>query len=94
MDGNIQNLLQQNPDIDVIMSSGSLTRFINFMDDQPWDLPVLIRNQSNLNGEMKNKSVIYMDKPLARKNINLSHINENVHKVLFKSNFCTAEEFR
>lgn len=89
MDDVVSNLLQKVPDIDVVMSSSSLTKFINYMDNsESWDLPLVIKYASN------NKKVIYIDKSLARKQINLNHINSYVHKVLLKTNFCASEEFR
>lgn len=95
MDRNIQDILQKHHDIDVIMSSGSLTKFINYMDEQPWDLPVIIRNETVKDDEgTKNKKIVYIDKPLAKKNININDVNEYIHKILIKTNFCSTEEFR
>lgn len=58
MDTNVKKLLMNNENIDVVLSSGSLMRFINFMDDtETWDLPVKIVNFAN-NLIIKTKSTL------------------------------------
>lgn len=90
-DENINKLLHH--DFDIVISSSGLKRLTNFIENTGnWDLPVIIK-EVQVEPRVKRK-IVYIDKPLPKKQPNVNDFCFKCHKQLIRMNFCQYEAFR